>query len=284
MTRWPIAVASGALLLCTTLASGLPASAAADSAESSGLGLRHEIKLLHLINGLELTNEQMRFILDRAYQFRDLREQLLAEAKSVETQAALDEYRARLMQREPIEPNLTRHVAQIQHQQHRLVERIGTETTRLAEEVEGQLDGFQLFALKDYVACVIPPPGESKIGQAAEAGPVKGLERVRSLPDQGYRFRRQQLAEQTMRRLMYKLPVGFELPGGEQQELARILGIMDQARALPEVDFAVQKEDLAQQLGAPYDLKARPNKTITKITRHLLNPAIIPLLEARLGS
>ncbi len=284
MTRWPIAVSSGALLLCAALVFNAPAFTAEDSADTSGLGLRHEIKLLHLINGLELTNEQMRFILDRACPVRDLREQLLTEAGSIETQAVLDEFRTTLMNREPIEPNLISHVAQIQHQQHRLVERIGTETTRLAEEVEGQLDGFQLFALKDYVPCVIPPPGEPKIGQAAEAGPIKGLERVRSLPDQVYRFRRQQLAEQTMRRLMYKLPVGFELPGGEQQELARILGIMDQAWALPEVDFAVQKEDLAQQLAAPYDIKARPDKMTIRIVRHLLCPAIIPLLEARLGS
>ncbi len=59
--------------------------------------------------------------------------------------------------------------------------------------------------------------------------------------------------------------------------------ILDQARSLPEVGFAVQKEQLAEQLTAPYDVRPHGDNTTTKVARHLLCPEIIPLLGDRLN-
>ena len=43
-------------------------------------GLRREVQLLNLINGLELTPEQMRFIVEKAQEAQELRQELQAEA------------------------------------------------------------------------------------------------------------------------------------------------------------------------------------------------------------
>ena len=66
------------------------------------------------------------------------------------------------------------------------------------------------------------------------------------------------------------------------EELDRILALVEEARPLSDVAFELQKESLIEELFAPYQA-ARPRADVTSVIgRHLLDPAIIPLLEQRL--
>ncbi|MBE9507653.1 MAG: hypothetical protein IMY86_06340, partial [Chloroflexi bacterium] len=69
----------------------------------------------------------------------------------------------------------------------------------------------------------------------------------------------------------------------EEAELERIEGLVEEARALSDVEFELQKASLVEELLASYEA-ARPQREPTAmIARHLLDPAIIPLLEEKLA-
>jgi hypothetical protein len=68
-----------------------------------------------------------------------------------------------------------------------------------------------------------------------------------------------------------------------EEELERILGLIEKARSMPDVGFELEKEELIKELLAPYEAH-RPRADVTAvIRRHLLDPAIIPLLEQKLA-
>jgi len=53
---------------------------------------------------------------------------------------------------------------------------------------------------------------------------------------------------------------------------------------LPEVGFAAQREDLAEKLAAPYEIRAQADPVTRIIIQHLLCPEIIPLFEEKLAT
>ena len=84
--------------------------------------------------------------------------------------------------------------------------------------------------------------------------------------------------EDFLQRLRGHLPRGYVLD--EAQVKDKLLSVVEQARALSEVEFEVQKGDLAHQLKALVELPTPPLSA--KIKAHLLDPHIIPLLKEKL--
>jgi hypothetical protein len=244
--------------------------------------LRREVQLLNLINGLELTPEQMRFILERAQQAQDKRDALRDQADVEEMDATLGEIRDTLMAGQTISPELTERFFAARADNERLLEAYRGEVTRLAGEVEDVLEEHQLYTLEHYVPCVIPPPGELRVGQAQGAGSGVVLERLRAMPGDRFERRKEGIARLVMKRLEARFH-GRVLILDEAGELNRIVDLLERARSLSEVDFELQKEDLVEELLAPYQVTQPPVEPTAVIARHLLDPVIIPLLEEKLA-
>jgi len=92
--RWLVVAWIG--LLLTTLGCQ-PAPVRAQAPPEEKVDLHREIQLLNLINGLELTPEQMRFILEKAVDARATRAALKAEGDAPQLEAILQEIRDALM-------------------------------------------------------------------------------------------------------------------------------------------------------------------------------------------
>jgi hypothetical protein len=276
MKRWLI-VCIGLLLLPLGCQAALPASA---QVLPETADLRREIQLLNLINSLELTPEQMQFVLDQARQAQESREALEAQGDVEETRAILEEIRDTLMAGESISLELRERFFAAKAENERLVEQYKEMVIGLAQEIEAILEDHQLYALEQYVPCVVPPSGEPRIGQTWGTGGSAALERLRAIPDDSFDLHKENIARRVMRELEKRFR-GRVLMLDRDRELNRIVELMERVRALFEVEFELQQEALIEELLAPYE-EARPSASPTAvIARHLLGPAIIPLLEEK---
>ena len=245
--------------------------------------LNREVQLLNLINGLELTPDQMRFIVEKAQEAQEKREELQAGADIEEMTTVLEEFRAILMAGENVPPDLVQRFHEVKGQLYTAEDDYKVELTRLAGEVEKALEEHQLYALEQYVPCTVPPEGELRVGQArGTGGGEAALERLRALPAEQFKRHEDKIARRILERIRKRLH-GAVLILDEQAELERIEGLIEEARALSDVEFELQKGDLVEELLAPYKA-AHPQRNRTAlIARHLLDPAIIPLLEEKLA-
>jgi hypothetical protein len=246
-------------------------------------GLRREVQLLNLINGLELTPEQMRFITEKAQEAQKLRQALEAEADLEEMTGVLEEFRATLMAGENVPPDLAQRLHAVEGPLRAAKEVYEAELTRIAGEVEEVLEEHQLYALEQYVPCVIPPEGALRVGQARGTGGGEAvLERLRALPAERFERHGKEIARRILERIREHMH-GAVVILDEEAELERIEGLVEEARALSDVEFELQKASLVEELLASYEA-ARPQREPTAmIARHLLDPAIIPLLEEKLA-
>ena len=283
MRRW-FAVAWIGLLLTTLGCQPVPVSAQAPPEEK--VDLHRQIQLLNLINGLELTPEQMHFILEKAVDARATREALKAQADAAELEAILQEIRDALMAGLHVSGELRDAFFAAQEANKQLVETYRKEVLSLAKEIEEVLESHQVYALKQYTPCVIPPVGEPRIGQAGDGKAVALLERLRAVPTDRFELHQERIARRIMTELERRFRGRLLIPDREP-ELDRILALVEEARSLSDVAFELQKESLIQELLAPYEAArssgGRPQADVTAVIgRHLLDPAIIPLLEQRL--
>ncbi|MDY7076310.1 MAG: hypothetical protein SXV54_05215 [Chloroflexota bacterium] len=245
--------------------------------------LHREVQLLNLINGLELTSGQKLFIIEKAREAQEVREELLTGADAEEMTGVLEELRATLMAGENVPADLAEQWRAVQGQTHAARDTHKADLARIAAEVEGMLEEHQLYALEHYVPCVVPPEGELRVGQAQGAGGGQAvLERLRAMPAERFERHEEEIARRILERVR-KHVRGAVMILDEEAELERIEGLLEEARALSDVEFELQKDTLVEELLAPYEAMRPQREPTAMIARHLLDPAIIPLLEEKLA-
>jgi hypothetical protein len=280
----------GMVLLGTSGCQAGPEPAFAASTKAEGLGevanLRRDVQLLNLINGLDLSVEQMQFILDRAGEAEAIREEFKsrAEGNAAATSQVLNGLRATLMRGEVISSELRDEFFSVEGENHTLREEWEQEMTRLALEVEESLEGHQIYALEHYVPCIIPPKGEARIGQAEDTQAGQALlQRIRDIPEDQFEARKAKIAQRVLERVLARLPKSRILALDQEEEAEWILCFLEKVRGLDEMTFAVQKEALVEEVKSRYASPEMPVDVSVKIERHLLDLRIIPLLEEKLA-
>ncbi len=209
--------------------------------------LRHEIRLLNLVNGLELTPTQMSLILSRAREIKTLRENYenLFHLREAELENTLREIRTYLQENKEIPEEIVLRFHSLEMEQKKARLEIEERAQDFAREIEKSLEPHQIYQLEKYVPCIIPPKGESRIGQAIDyKGLFQKLERIRNIPDRIYERRKKMICERTVEEI--KLRAG-RLPGFNETEIVGKIGpFFDRVRALNAIDFEIQKEKLAE--------------------------------------
>lgn len=247
--------------------------------------LARQVQLLNLLNGLELSPEQMGFVLEKARQAEEIRARYREQAgeRRQETDAVLGEIRAVLMAGQTIPEELAARYHTVAGENEALWERFTAEMDRLAREVEGALEDHQRYTLEHYVPCIIPPPGEARVGQAPTGERAQALlERVWALSEEEFAARREAIARRIFERILER-GHGRIVIVDREAELSRILGLLDRVHALSEAELLVQGPQLVEELLAPYRGSVPRTDLVTKIRQHLLDPEIISLLEERLS-
>jgi len=241
-----------------------------------------EIKILNLLNGLELSREQMKFILSKAKEAKKLREEMEAKLKPYESLYldTLRNLKRELMKGGVIDGRLRRQVGRMQVQKKKIMRDYYDKLFKLAEEVEKNLQDYQLNALSSYKPCLIPPKEGNRIGQAEN---YRALERIlmeiREAPESVYALKKEEWAEEIVK--AGKLHSSFKIVD-EEKEKERIIKIFEEARALSDVEFALEKSNLARKLKENFTVPHLSFGVKNKILNYLLAPEVIPLLEEKL--
>jgi hypothetical protein len=246
--------------------------------------LRREIRVINLLNGLELTPEQMTLIRDKAEESRRLVDEARASyaLRQKELGSLLEDIRKYRLENQDIPGELAGrfHALDMELKKEKL--RLDETLRGYAGDVERSLSRHQVYALEKFIPCIIPPKGESRIGQAADVKGIGGkLARLRTIPERVYELRREEIIERNLQER--RIVIGPAAASAGDGELAGELGrFYDKTRDLSQVDFEVQKEKLAQEFATLLKPKAPALDLTKKIEAFLLSPEVIPVLNERL--
>ena len=245
---------------------------------------KKEIYILNLVKGLELEKEQAEFIVEKIKEVENIRENFLNEFIKIwdRNKYAFEEFKNYLLKEDikKIPHPVKRNVTKANHKLKELQFRYNEEIKRIAKEVRNNLKDFQIYALQEFVPCIIPPEKGLRVGQA-EGGEAfeKVLERIRKIPDRIYEEKKDEIAERIVERNKKHVPKRYEFD--ERKEKERILSIIEEARELSDVDFEVKKSELAEKLKTPLNFPRISDETkiILKIEQFLLTPKAKEIIE-----
>lgn len=243
---------------------------------------QREIQILNLINGLELSKNQMDFILEKAQEIEQIKNELSKEISNDKTTLQiLDQLRENRMKNQELPDELRKMVHSAEEKMHDYRLSMFESIEKMANEVEHMFDPNQIYQLEHYIPCLILPPGESNIGQSEKpTGIIQQLKRIREVPDWLYETKKHDIVNKTVEKMKKHLPRSTEF--NEYAEQQRILELFDEIRDISDVDFALKNEDYANELKGKYLIKKIPINLSLKIERFLLNPLIIPILENKI--
>ena len=245
--------------------------------------LGHEIRVLNLFNGLELTASQMEFILDCANISSSLREDLKKRKHERENEMnlLLQQIKDHVMNEEEIPVGLSREYHGVASGLKKDIMIIDEKIEELARRVEKNLESHQRFQLEEFIPCIIPPEGQTRIGQAKGNERItRSLDQIREIPGRIYHWRRDLICSRAFNRLKLYTPSGISMD--ERQMKSRIGDIFDKARRMNDTEYEIQKENLAEEFHALFEIPDRRNDLLKKIERFLLSDAAISVIRSRL--
>ncbi len=283
MEKEKVSVISGimVLFLTSSLLWGLPELSKEKLEKTEEM--RREIRLLNLINGLDLTPKQMEIVLENAEEYQSTRAQFekVLLNRQDEMEIALEEIRRYLRENKEIPPQVAQRYHRLNKEIREARLEIQEEMKDFAKEIEESLEPHQLYQLQEFVPCIIPPRGEKRIGQARDyKGLTRSLERNRRIPSRIYQQRRDEIVGRTLGGLKLHAPFFSDLDEGEMKR--HVESIYEEVRNLEDAEFEIQKERLAEDLISPFKPEVSSNNLMRKIAGFLLSEEVIPVLEARI--
>ncbi|MGQ9462945.1 MAG: hypothetical protein ACUVTP_07920 [Candidatus Fervidibacter sp.] len=262
--------------------------------------LRADISMLNLINGLYLSSQQVEQLarLARAadgYQVERSTEvdpeAFKGLVRSLETMKKL------LLNGRDIPLPMLAHAFKLA-QRANLFPNPAPQPTGLreiAQQVLSILTEEQKQVLADYKPCLIPPKNLKdpvRVGQApSNIGYIKALERIRQIPSAVYARRKAQIIDGLAKQI--EKSGGAYPPEERDAFIQRLTKLVDRARSLNEADFAMQSEELANELRKLHRKEALEERLkeliagseeevlLKKVIANLLHPRLTVVLTER---
>ena len=243
--------------------------------------MRNDIQIINLLNGLDLTREQNGFIVSRAQEVKDLRQAEAGEIAAYKADAlkAYGAIKTRVAAgRVTVEKEDAKKFLEVKDKAESITKESQIKIDKIADEVEGKLEKFQLIALDGYKPCIIPKISQGRIGQAEDNTPLlKILEKVEAAPDARYARMKDKAAEKIVSEVKKKTPVGVQVD--EAAVKTEILNTFGAARSMDKTDFLIKKESIAQGLNDNIFPATASMTRKQKIKRFLLSENIIDILK-----
>ena len=231
--------------------------------------LASEIRILNLLNGLDLDSTQSVRIGSLARTAALLKQEYLTkdEGLEVKLEPLLDQLKEFLLNNEEIPTNLKRSIHRIQESRLKLRAEYDKGLDSLSSLVISILRPEQVYTIENYRPCLIPPPGEARIGQSDNPlGLYHLLDRVRRMPDRIYRRNREEIVKKILEKIEIHRPPWVKL---DQEKLRDEISLLfDQARRLDDLDYILKRQALAKRLRG-FDFKPA-NDLNWKIKKFLL--------------
>lgn len=264
-------------------------------------GLFEEIMLLNLVNGLNLTEDQIKQLLQYNKEVQTLKEQM--EAENTRTlNGVINAYtklKSTLEKNEGIPKDIEHQAFMMEQEVKRINGELMESVANIEKELTGVLIESQVEIINNFNPCLIPPKDLKdpvRAGQAAnsEQG-LDMLRRIRKMPPDVYEDRKSEIIDRHLENIQKHL--GKLNDDEKKRESERLMKVMDKARAMPDKDFELNGPDLAREffndskktLEKDKELQKEADKIRqerhggpTRLGRFLLNPRIVSILEKRL--
>ena len=245
--------------------------------------IRQEIRVLNLVNGLDLSREQIRKIVESAEAIDRLRAQFQSSVLrwDRDMEQILEEIRSQLNGGGEVDQQTAQTFYKMSNQVKRGRLKLAEAIEAEAREVEDILEPHQLFQMESYIPCIIPPRGELRIGQARDyKGMAKRLEQIRRIPARAYMRRKNEIIQRSLLGMKLNAPRNMDRDEEGIAEQVRIL--YDKARRLDDTEFEIQKDGLAEGLLNVLKPEHKTGQVQQKIEKFLLSSEILSILRARL--
>ena len=288
--------AAGVLLVCASAFAqpSLLGQVAAEEADSVA-SLRRKVSLLNLVNGLYLSEEQLAQLLDVARQASTSSERMTKSWSYAQQNlhSCLKELNEVLTAGENIPEDLKRRTHRAEAKLKVIGQSYLKAATGFQERAERVFTENQLDIVADFAPCLIPPEdfaNPTRTGQADDTSRIEELiEELREMPTRLFERRKYMIANRHLRRL--ELHLGRMSDDEMRNERQRFLAFLAKARAMNDVDFAMNSEQLAAEFKPNNDLAElrqqldrvrQQRRGLSKLGRFFLCKEAVPVLESRL--
>jgi|GEM_PF-2391787 len=247
--------------------------------------LEEEIKTVNLLNNLNLSKEQLEYIILQAKEIGATRKKVYSEFNrysgrmfGLEERVKRQVESGRVFLDKPVADEYRR----MKKECDLLFYRLNNRVKEGIRSVEAKLENFQLVALDKYIPCIIPIVSDSFIGGADKSVSWgRFLERSRAIPAERYEVERDRHISARITEVKDSLSPCKKLCPDDiaREEIDRAI---NQARDMDEVDFKLKVNMLADELCQKIILEEPEISCQDKIQRFLLSESNIPVLEKRL--
>jgi hypothetical protein len=249
--------------------------------------IEEKIKTHNLLNLLDLSKEQLIFLIGKAKEIEKISGELYSsysrnseEMLRFEIEIEKEVGTGRTSLDKPVLDGFSKSKVQT----HQVYYKLNDVVEAGVKAVEGQLKDFQLVILDNYVPCIIPTINNSLMGASDRCiGLGYILLGIKGLPEEKYQKEKHGYIAKSIAMIKANFCPCKRLceDSVAQKEM---LKAMDEVRKLDDVDFTLNMERLAKGLEEKIVLKDHEPDRARKIQRLLLSSQSIPILEKRLSS
>ncbi len=257
-----------------------------DRERSEAEDVLEDIRIINLLNNLDLRDEQMESIIRGAEEVKAVRDESRNKIyyRSSDMKATCEEIKGQVAVGKVIlDEQTAKNFREIKDEMEEMEKNAYSRIDEIALRVERSLEQFQLNALDSYKPCIVPIVSKGRIGQADPgAGITKLLERVKKLPEEKYKERKGNFVDNLLEATKKKFPAGSQ--PDETSLRSKILLTLNKVRTMSDADFQLKKEEIAEDFHDSMlpNKKEMPRKD--KIKKLLLCENIIPILKERLNT
>jgi hypothetical protein len=259
--------------------------------------LSHEVSMLNLVNGLHLTDKQIEKIIELATKAGELQKRTCTERaqEAEEFSDTLKDLKEILIRDEKkIPKSCEERVHQVEHDMKISEAEYNKKLKALEKELIAILSDAQVEVIRTFQPCTIPP---KELGDPVRAGQAAGehaeiemqIEHLRNLPKKAYKVFVDPLINALLKEWNHILKYS---PEELKAEAKRLRGVVDEARSLSDAEFALRSPELAAQVvKGILDFQKKSVEIVDFFSKFsplsqpgnwLLNPKIVPLLQAKL--
>jgi len=245
---------------------------------------KEDIKIINLLNSLDLRKKQIEFIIQKAQEAEVVRKNASGRLASYSSELA-DIYNNIKQEvssgKVTVDKQTAKKFRMSKKETEQQVHNSYSEIDAIAKSIEDNLEQFQLLALDGYKPCIIPVMTQGRIGQADKSQAIiKILERVKDIPQSRYVIVKDIFADRILERVKLKIPPFIKID--ESTVKTNILSAFDEIRGMQDLDFRLKKKDLAEKLHDEIMPEKREATRLQKIRKFLLSEKVISILEERL--
>ena len=238
--------------------------------------LSKEVKILNLLNGIELSEAQKESIRKSIKKVEEIEDGFHKEVeeKTELFQAGLEKSVEVLGEGRELPPSLKKEISSHNHQLTEMRREKEEEIFEVALEVKNILEPQQIYQLENFIPCLVPPPGKVRVGQADDSEVLgKRLDKIRNLPENVYWTQRERIMGMAIKKEKKHLPILAVFD--EEAERKRIGSLLDEIRGMSDVDFALNMEEVTEEFKMEIE-KANPeSEMLRKIRGFLLDPLVL---------